>query len=397
MLYLSTMTRENPIDFRRISNGVSKHLHTLQILKYLTMHWDHLLVPILTSKLDSLTLREWGTSLMGHESPPLKQLLDFIAHRCEVLEITTKASTSAKKVEAKSQPNFKRSSSCAAIVKPKCNFCQGEHVIYYCKNFVALPVSQRLVEIRSRKLCVNCLRFSSHASSKCISGQCKVCQAKHNTLLHIPSAADPSTSNTDKEVAPKATSPPSLLSNYALESSNNEQAMLSTAVVFICGSDSSRRVCWAFLDCGSQANFVTKKFVEALGLETRPSSLSICSVNGNLDQSRGWNQITIASQLVHRGYRMHRYWSDYWQNSDVFFRTGQIQFSAQHSFNWSAISHIVGYWSFNRGLVLESASVKSSPQTSIQLSKKRDLAGFWRVVWTAPYRLPQGSTRFTRP
>jgi len=97
------MTRENPIDFRRISNEVSKHLHTLQILKCLTMHWDHLLVPILTSKLDSLTLREWGTSLMGHESPSLKQLLDFIAHRCEVLEIT-RASTSAKKVEAKSQP-----------------------------------------------------------------------------------------------------------------------------------------------------------------------------------------------------------------------------------------------------------------------------------------------------
>ena len=69
--------------------------------------------------------------------------------------------------------------------------------------------------------------------------------ARQNTLLHIPSAADPSTSNTDKEIAPKATPPPSLLSNYALESSNNEQAMLSTAVVFICGSDGSRRACRA--------------------------------------------------------------------------------------------------------------------------------------------------------
>jgi len=125
-------------------------------------HWSVLwctgiLVPILTSKLDSLTLREWGTSLMDHEPPPLKQLLDFIAHRCEVLETTTRASTtSAKKVEAKSQPNVKRSSSCAATVKPKCNFCQ-EEFIYYCKNFMALPISQRFAEIRSRKLCVNLL------------------------------------------------------------------------------------------------------------------------------------------------------------------------------------------------------------------------------------------------
>jgi len=140
-------------------------------------------------------LREWETS--SNELPSLKQLLDVIAHRCQVLKTTTRASTtSAKKVEIKSQPNVKRSS-CAATVKPKCHFC---HVIYYCKNFVALTVSQK-AEIRDRKLCVNCLRSSSHASSKCTSGQCKVCQAKHNTLLHMPSAANSSTNNTDKDVA----------------------------------------------------------------------------------------------------------------------------------------------------------------------------------------------------
>jgi len=205
------MTRENTVKLRRFSDSATKHLHALQALKRLTMHWDDLLVHLLTLKLDSLTLREWRTSLAGNELPSLKQLLDFIAHRCQVLESITRAGcTSARKVEAKSQPNAKRTS-CAATVKPKCNFCQGEHVIYYCKNFVAFPVSQRLAEIRSRKLCVNCLRSSSHASSKCTSGQCKICQAKHNTLLHMPSAADPSTNNTDKEVGPKATSPPFLL------------------------------------------------------------------------------------------------------------------------------------------------------------------------------------------
>jgi len=239
-----------------------------------------------------------------------------------MLETTTRASTSTKK--AKSQPNVKRSSSCAATVKPKCNFCQGELVIYYCKNFVALPVSQRVAEIRSRKLCVNCLRSSSHASSKYTSGQCKVCQAKHNTLLHIPSAMDSSTSNTDKEVALKATPPPSLLSNYALESSNNEQAMLSTAVVLLCDSDGSRRACRALLNCESQVNFVTKKFVEALGLRVYQISRSAVSTARNLDQSRSRNQITIATQLVHRSYRMNRYWLDCWQNSDVFFGAEQI-------------------------------------------------------------------------
>jgi len=40
-----------------------------------------------------------------------------------------------------------------------------------------LPVLQRAAEIRSYKL--NCLRSSSYVSSKCTSGQCKICQAKH--------------------------------------------------------------------------------------------------------------------------------------------------------------------------------------------------------------------------
>jgi len=99
---------------------------------------------------------------------------------------------------------------------------------------------------------------------------------------YMPSAADPLTDNTDKEVAPMATPAPSFLSNYALESFNNEQAMLLIAVVLICGSDCSRKACRTLLDCESQANFVTKKFVEALGLETPPSSLSICGVNGTI-------------------------------------------------------------------------------------------------------------------
>jgi len=129
---------------------------------------------------------------------------------------------------------------------------------------------------------------------------------RQNTIRYfIYLLADPLTSNTDKKVAPKATPPPFHLSNYTLESSNNEQAMLSTAVVFICGSDGSRRACRALLDCGSQANFVTKKFVEVLGLETRPSSLSICGVNGTVTnhviriklQSR-FNSYTAAIECI---------------------------------------------------------------------------------------------------
>jgi len=152
VLYSICRLWQNAVELRRLSDSATKHLHAFQALKRHTTHWDDLLVHLLTSKLDSLTLREWRTLLAGNELPSVKQLLDFIAHRCQMLEPITRAgSTSARKIEAKSQPNAKRSS-CAATVKPKCNFYQGEHVIYYCKNFVTLPISKTRGNSQSQTL-----------------------------------------------------------------------------------------------------------------------------------------------------------------------------------------------------------------------------------------------------
>ena len=159
---------------------------------------------------------------------------------------------------------------------------------------MALPVSQRHAEIRSRKFCINCLRSSSHASSKCTSGQCKVCQAKQYAT-HMPSAADPSTSNIDKEVAPKAIPPPSLLSNYALESSNNDQVMLSTAVVFICSSDGSRRACRALLRIASE--FRNQEICGSSRFRNAFIKFSICGVNGTVTSTNHMVGIKLQSRL----------------------------------------------------------------------------------------------------
>ena len=66
------MAKENAIDLRRVSDDAAKYLHVLQALKRPTTHWDDLFILILTSKLDSLTLREWETFLTGYELPSLK-------------------------------------------------------------------------------------------------------------------------------------------------------------------------------------------------------------------------------------------------------------------------------------------------------------------------------------
>jgi len=55
--------------------------------------------------------------------------------------------------------------------------------------------------------------------------------------------------------------------------------MLSTAVVFAYDNKSSRKSCRVLLDSGSQANFISQRFLEILGLKTRSSNISITGIN----------------------------------------------------------------------------------------------------------------------
>ncbi|XP_018313929.1 uncharacterized protein [Mycetomoellerius zeteki] len=298
IMELPAMAKENSIDLRKISDGATKHLHALRALKRPTSHWDDLLITILSSKLDSFTLREWKSSLMGNDLPALKQFLEFISHRCQVLEATGKSNgINSKKSDIKTQPSTKRQSACAATVKSKCHFCQGEHAIYYCKDFVALPVVQRISEIRSRKLCVNCLRSSFHTSSKCTSGSCKVCHAKHNTLLHATEVTASSTNNAENNDSSKAANSPSVVATHASGVINSDQVILSTASVYACDNKGSRKPCRrVLLDCGSQANFVSKRLVRNLGLETRPLNVSISGVNGTVAISNQVARVRLESR-----------------------------------------------------------------------------------------------------
>lgn len=55
-------------------------------------------------------MKEWQTSLNRSELPTFKQLVDFIVHRCQVLEATGKSCTTSKTVNLRSQINGKRQS-----------------------------------------------------------------------------------------------------------------------------------------------------------------------------------------------------------------------------------------------------------------------------------------------
>lgn len=246
-------------------------------------------------------MREWQSSLTGSELPTLKQFLDFITHQCQMLEATNKSNNVAtsKGSAARPLPNAKRQTACATTVKAKCNYCRGEHSIYYCKDFIALQVPQRISEIRSCKICTNCLRSNTHVASKYTSGGCKVCQAKHNTLLHTTSDSPQTTNSSDSAGNDNDSSKPAntstVVATHASACSGN--VMLSTAVVHIRDHEGSLKPCRVLLDCESHANFISKRFLAKLGLVPKSLNVTISGVNGTVATATQAVRIELQSRV----------------------------------------------------------------------------------------------------
>ncbi|XP_018399979.1 PREDICTED: uncharacterized protein LOC108777551, partial [Cyphomyrmex costatus] len=91
IMELPSMVKENSSELRQITDGACKHMRALQALQRPTSHWDDILIFILSAKLDTTTLREWQSSLEGTELPTLKQFIEFMTHRCQMLEATSRS------------------------------------------------------------------------------------------------------------------------------------------------------------------------------------------------------------------------------------------------------------------------------------------------------------------
>lgn len=296
IMELPSMKQENAGELRQIADGATRHIHALQALKRPTSHWDDLLIHILSNKLDPATNREWKNSLKTTELPTFKQFMDFITHHSEMLESTEQASVSASKDKSRASSSAKRQAACVASVKLKCSHCGEEHSIYHCPKFLEFTIPQRIAEIKRAKICVNCLRSTDHAANKCTSGSCRICKKKHNTLLHLTEKTQ-SQAKIEKpqEAATSASSSAAVVTHST--SRNNECVMLATATVHAYDHKGSRKPCRVLLDCGSQANFISKSFLDTLGIKTRSSNISISGINSTITRSSQIAQVCLQSRI----------------------------------------------------------------------------------------------------
>lgn len=147
----------------------------------------------MSRKLPGQTKVLWNDARVGKfkGEPTIDNFKTFLTKRCKSIEALgdrekqkkNKAGTSTGHNPMYGKKEIKSNSYVAINFENKCKLCNGQHAIYHCEIFKNLPIDRRWHEIKTKKLCSNCLR-SNHFVRECRSDGCKKCQRKHNTMLH---------------------------------------------------------------------------------------------------------------------------------------------------------------------------------------------------------------------
>ncbi|XP_039311166.1 uncharacterized protein LOC120359023 [Solenopsis invicta] len=120
---------------------------------------------------------------------------------------------------------------------------------------------------------------------------------QHNTLLHLSAnAPEERNSTSDSTKSPKQEGSTSTVVTHA-SSDSTKDFMLSIAVVNAIDGNRAARPCHVLLDSGSQANFITTEFAEALGLPSHSLNASISAINNFTMNSTQAVKVTFQSRL----------------------------------------------------------------------------------------------------
>ncbi|XP_050293812.1 uncharacterized protein LOC126734295 [Anthonomus grandis grandis] len=270
---------ESSSSLRKLVDSVAKHLRALKTLNEPVEAWDTLVIFMISSKLDEITLRKWEQLKTSYTTPTLDNLTSFLKERAYLLEsleqnksvvVTEDSSKRHRKVKSFVTEN--------TSVKPNCSFCKQGHYIQNCPDFLKLNTNERLEEVKKKHLCLNCLR-ASHMVKQCYSRPCKTCRAKHNTLLHFNSSCDSNVNSVESSRDGNIEEIQHERVNLSSFNVSTDQILLSTVSVDILDKNNKPFIVRALLDAGSQSSFLTERFRNKLGLPKTPVNIKICGFN----------------------------------------------------------------------------------------------------------------------
>lgn len=335
----TSINKESSIQIRKLIDNILKNIRALNTLGEPTESWDTLIIYLITSKLDPCTEREWenykSTLTNSNESGThlkLNDLIDFLKNRADVLETINMThsklstsdshpknrlshhnkshsfiSTQNKQSNSSNKSNLKRSRNCS--------MCNANHPLYACNSFLNLSIKDKYDFLKQNKLCFNCLR-AGHSLSECWFGPCKLCNQKHNSLLHTDHNNDASaTSSAIVQILPELSqnADNSLCTNTttlhsAAHTSNTlqfhtshsslEDVLLSTALVEIADANNTYHTTRAILDNGSQHCFIAQSLCQKIKVPLLQSSVQVTGVGNTVTHSTKSCDIKIRSKLT---------------------------------------------------------------------------------------------------
>lgn len=351
---ITPILKESHQAFRRLIDHLMCNLRALASLNQPVDQWDTLLIFLVLQKLDNNTKREWEQSNKV-ESPKFDDFLTFLKNKCQVLETISNSynldrqNKVPNKVLAHLELNDSKELSLKSETRrnpqsntQRCSFCREiNHFTYKCSKLLALSFRERYQQLRKIGICTNCLKYG-HNSEVCTGRGCRLCNNKHNSVLHDPNFRSNNSSsfvqttsqsrsftgnnnncnvtvtNSDAEMTSSIINQPeggydlsvTELSNVAacshqlvpkvnLTQSPKSQVLLATVVVDVLSSNHVWVQCRALLDAASQSNFCSKELVERLGLKSDKVNIPVLGINKSASNIVARTYSTIKSQNGH--------------------------------------------------------------------------------------------------
>ncbi|XP_055590211.1 uncharacterized protein LOC129742344 [Uranotaenia lowii] len=211
---------ESAQDLNTLVDDFQRHVKALGKLGEPIEHWDTLLIFIISNKLDSATIRAWEQDTRQKDEVKYEELIEFLIHQVRMLKSVDsdlQRRSSVPTVSKVAGPIPKKPVPIRSVVNTAtsetqfstspCHCCLRQHPLHQCPAFQHLSSSQRRELVTQHSLCWNCFRANHQARSCKSKFLCRICQAKHHTMLH-DQAAPPNESSSERSQATQANSGP---------------------------------------------------------------------------------------------------------------------------------------------------------------------------------------------
>ncbi|XP_058456731.1 uncharacterized protein LOC131434103 [Malaya genurostris] len=320
---LPPMKRESAQELNTLVDDYQRHVKALEKLGEPVTNWDTPLIYILTSKLDSATVRAWEHETRQKDEVTYEELIEFLIQHIRMLKSVSsdlhhRSQAGCVKVGGPSQRKVftvksvvNAATTESKMNAPQCPACTEKHLLHQCSKFVKLSIPQRRELISQSSLCWNCFR-SNHQARNCKSKfSCRTCHARHHTLLHSE-AANTKISSTpiittdipDSQPAPSSSvcakasgsaHPPEV--SLSIQS-NHSTVLLETVALHVVDNHGRETPVRALLDSASMSNFITKKLANTLAIRPSSVDISVAGIGDSVKQIKRQITATIKSKTT---------------------------------------------------------------------------------------------------